>query len=114
MPELDEAVFAVPGVMNFQAEFSDAEGSGHLKLIVFTETGNVSLIREKVHAAVTTIPSIQDAIKVGTVRVDDIEIGPVAQPANGVIKRKIVDRRGLTLSSAADDGKMKTVARHPR
>lgn len=96
MPDLDEAVFAVSGVMDFQAEAYSRKNGEHLKISIFTEAENPAVILEKVFEAVMSISLIRAAVGRKTIRVDKIDFAPPGHPTTGAAKRRINDRRRET------------------
>ena len=96
MPDLDEAVFAVSGVMNYQAEIYSRKNRDHLKISVYTEAENSAMMLERVYETVTNILQIRDAVHRKALWVDIIEPGQAASFTTGAAKRLIMDRREET------------------
>lgn len=82
MLDLDEAVFAVSGVMNYQPEIFSGKKRDHLKIRVYADAENSTVISEKVYEAVTAIAEIRDDVDRKTLWVDKIDLGPVGLPGN--------------------------------
>ncbi|HKI49436.1 MAG TPA: AMP-binding protein [Desulfobacteria bacterium] len=93
MSDLDEAIFAVSGVMSYQAEICALKGRDHLKISVYTEMKNSAFILERVHDVVMAIPLIRDAVARKAIQLDRVALGPTGRPTTGVVKRGIVDLR---------------------
>ena len=85
--DLDEAVFAVPGVMDYQAEVYSKEGKAHLRLKVHARTQDA---QEAVWEALRRLRFLGKALEDHTLVLD-----PIAAEVlyTGTAKRKILDMR---------------------
>jgi phenylacetate-CoA ligase len=90
MSDLDEVVFAVPGVLDYQAEVYRKEGKTHLRLKVHVRTGGSEDARVAVSDALKRAGFLEGALAEGSLVLDPVMPGVLA---GGTAKRKIVDRR---------------------
>jgi phenylacetate-CoA ligase len=91
MADLDEALFAVPGVLNFSATVA-REGRDILLLDVSGVEGHGSAVASKVDAALEAIPAIEVARARGQLDVV-VTVKPTRYILSGPPKRTIMDRR---------------------
>ena len=93
MAALDEAVFAVPQVLNFQAEVVRANGSSRLRLTVHCDPGRFPETLAEVRAALARVPVIREAVTTGILDIDPIRLSPENWISTGAAKRTFIDRR---------------------
>jgi phenylacetate-coenzyme A ligase PaaK-like adenylate-forming protein len=91
---LDEAVFSVPGVLNYQAEVKRSGKRCLLELSVFTGRRFPADIPERVRTAVMAIPCLRDAFDSNILTVSNIGLTQGNWFTTGVVKRQIIDSRG--------------------
>lgn len=99
LADLDEALFALPGVLNFAATMTQESGQHRLHLDIFPAAGQRQVERESddlaaaVHGALATIPTLVTAQVSGELAVR-LQIEPAGSPgAVSLGKRTINDRR---------------------
>jgi phenylacetate-coenzyme A ligase PaaK-like adenylate-forming protein len=93
LPDLDEAIFSVDGVMAYQAKvISDGRGT-RLKLRVVTDAPREGDIAATVRAAALSVPSIAKAATAKALQLEKIALGPLITADNSAIKRRIIDGR---------------------
>jgi phenylacetate-coenzyme A ligase PaaK-like adenylate-forming protein len=88
--DLDEVVFAVPRVLDYQAEVYGKEGKVHLRLKVHAETGGSQDAMSSVSGALRRTRFLEKALAEGLLVLDAVTLGVLG---TGMAKRKIVDRR---------------------
>jgi phenylacetate-coenzyme A ligase PaaK-like adenylate-forming protein len=88
IPDLDEIVFAVPGVMDYQAEVYRKAGKSHLRLKVHAQAQEA---KGAVSEALRRSPGLGDVLKEGLLVLDPVLSGVLG---TGTAKRKILDLRG--------------------
>jgi phenylacetate-coenzyme A ligase PaaK-like adenylate-forming protein len=101
LPELDEALFAVDGVLDFRATLRQGRKCPRLGLhATIARPGSRELsppaaaaAAAEIEAAVCALPDIGAAIAAGRLALDEIEFGPLEAPGSSAIKRRIIDRR---------------------
>lgn len=92
MAALDEAIFSVPEILDFKAELVSANGATRLALTVYGDPRFLNAV-SAVNAAVTAIPSVQEAIAGGRLKLGLVLLSPVNWSALGARKRSLIDRR---------------------
>jgi phenylacetate-coenzyme A ligase PaaK-like adenylate-forming protein len=91
LPRLDEAVFAVDGVLDYQAEIRRSNGPSQLWIILRAVSPAVG---EAVRRALVDLPEVSGLEKRGRLKVMTATgDGPASAPATTAIKRRILDRR---------------------
>ncbi len=88
---LDDAIFTVPGILNYQAKLYEEEGKAHLRLDVHAAVDDLKEMQDAVSEAITRICSVKSAVADGSLVLDPIALGILA---TGAAKRRIMDRRG--------------------
>jgi phenylacetate-CoA ligase len=93
--DLDEALFPLPGLLNFYTELrgSRENGSMHVKLYTGTHTGCEATLPDKARLALEKIPALRAALDEGTLTLAPIAISSDNWISTGSIKRKIIDSR---------------------
>lgn len=95
---LDEAVFAVPWVLDYRVEIFRVKGNDHLSFLVQTVPGHEPGLAAQVRRALAAMPEIDDALHTGQVTME-IHCRPLALlPRDRPAKRQILDRRGLRIT----------------
>jgi phenylacetate-coenzyme A ligase PaaK-like adenylate-forming protein len=87
--DLDEAVFAVPGIVNYHATLDEREGVNHLAIEVYAASGKTPA-PDVIHEAVSGVPAIGRAVAAGQLVVDPIRFSAEDWISTGVAKRAIV------------------------
>jgi phenylacetate-coenzyme A ligase PaaK-like adenylate-forming protein len=90
LPEMDEALFRVKGLLNYSAALSEGDGSDHLELTVHAETDGNS---PKVLPALMGIPVISKALAEGSLQLAPISLSHEGWFTTGVAKRMLRDCR---------------------
>jgi phenylacetate-coenzyme A ligase PaaK-like adenylate-forming protein len=93
MAALDEAIFAIPQVLNFQAEIIPANGCGRLRVTVHCDPGRFEDTLTHVHAALARLPAVREAAAQGLLTVDPVRLTPENWFTTGAAKRTLIDRR---------------------
>jgi phenylacetate-coenzyme A ligase PaaK-like adenylate-forming protein len=88
--DLDEVVFAVPGVLNYQAEVYNRQAEVHLRIKVHTEMGRSEDPLSAVSNALRKSGVLANPLAEGSLVLDPVALGI---PSIGTAKRKIADSR---------------------
>jgi phenylacetate-CoA ligase len=88
--DLDEIVFAVPGVSDYQAEVYEEEGIAHLRLRVHAATCGFEEAQCAVSDALKNARLLWESLQEGSLVLDPVVPGV---PGAAAAKRKIIDRR---------------------
>jgi phenylacetate-coenzyme A ligase PaaK-like adenylate-forming protein len=89
---LDEALFALPDVIDFQATLRRTDDNDHLHVTLFAPRGD-DRIGSKAAAALARIPAIRAAQTNRTLVLAPVRIEKEFGPFGGAAKRKIIDQR---------------------
>jgi phenylacetate-CoA ligase len=93
LPRLDEAVFAVDGVLDYQAEIRQNNDSSQLWIILQAVSPGVG---KAVRRALADLPEVSGLEKTGRLEVVTATgDGPASAPTTTAIKRRIHDRRSV-------------------
>ena len=96
LPEMDEELFGIPGLLNYQAELNLRDGRDCLDVRVHTGGAKHSpVILKEVETGLRKISTVRNAMIEGRLMLGRISESPSPWPTNGTIKRKLIDRRGL-------------------
>ncbi|MEJ2641061.1 MAG: AMP-binding protein [Desulfosarcinaceae bacterium] len=90
LPELDEAIFALDGVLDYQAIIKEDRGRTHLKLKVDTAPDAAPDIEAAVQAAALGIDGIREAVDAHRLRIDGVQLAPLDPIANTAFKRRFI------------------------
>jgi len=90
IPDLDDVVFSVPGILDYQAEVYGKEGRAHLRLKVHVEAGASKEVGDAVSEALGRARFLKKAVAEGSLVLDTMAFGGLDA---GTAKRKIVDLR---------------------
>lgn len=96
LPDLDEAIFAVDGVMDYRAKVKNDRRGTRLNLRVTADGSGEADMAAAVQAAVLELPSVAEAVRVNALQLEAIAFGPLRPPDNSAIKRRIMDIRKET------------------
>lgn len=91
--DLDEAIFAVPTVLNYQAEIQRDQDLEYLRLVVVTTAENSARVMSDVNEAVGRLSSVQSALARGLFEINIDCRDHDEWFTTGVAKRTILDRR---------------------
>lgn len=94
MSQLDESLFSLPGVFDFEAEITRGTDQDHLNIKLHLAEGSdssqiIAGARERLRA----IPSIEPAVREGRLGIENISSLPGYRPFTDGLKRVIADRR---------------------
>jgi phenylacetate-coenzyme A ligase PaaK-like adenylate-forming protein len=93
MADMDEIMFAIPEVLNFQAELISANGSTRLNITVHCDPGRFTGTLAEVKAALARVPAVRNAVAQGLLTIDPIRFTPESWFTTGAAKRTLIDRR---------------------
>jgi phenylacetate-coenzyme A ligase PaaK-like adenylate-forming protein len=93
MAALDEALFTLPGVIDFQAELVPGEGPPGLRLTVQCAPGVGKLEGSDIRDALARVPAVREALGQGLLTIEAVRLGTPKAASSGAAKRIIVDRR---------------------
>ncbi len=93
LSELDEALFAVPGLMNYTAEISKENGIDRLTFSLLTASKERRAATVRAERAVSGIPAIKKAVADGALKMEAFTTGCNPLVSTGMIKRTLTDRR---------------------
>ena len=89
MPDLDEAVYVVDGVMNYRAEMTAEKNRVRLKIQATTESENTEEIAGRIRQNLMGVQPIREAANRNEAIIEEIEfVGPLS-PSTGTAKRRI-------------------------
>jgi phenylacetate-CoA ligase len=108
LADLDEVIFALAGVKDYQAIIRDDGGQTRLELRVDAAPAGASAsaggldaaadIKAKVLAAAHSIDSIRTAVAAERLQIDAVELATLAPTVNTAIKRRFIDERKIERS----------------
>jgi len=93
MASLDEALFAIPDVLNFQAELIPVNGFSRLCITVHCDPRRFMETLSGVRAALARVPAVRDAVAQGHLDIDPVRLSPENWFTTGAAKRTLIDRR---------------------
>lgn len=93
LPELDEALFSIPDVLNFQVEMNRRNGGDLLALRVYAVEGKWPEVLPAVKKRLMEMPSVREAVDRKELRLGSISRMMTDRPSDGMMKRMILDRR---------------------
>jgi phenylacetate-coenzyme A ligase PaaK-like adenylate-forming protein len=93
MAALDEALFAIPEVLNYQAELAPADGCSRLRITLHCDPCGLADTPAQVQAALSRLPAVHEAVARGHLRIDPIRLTPENWFTTGAAKRTLIDRR---------------------
>jgi phenylacetate-CoA ligase len=94
--DLDEAIFTIPTVLNYQAEIHGREGREFLRLVVVTTAENTGRVLNDVKEAVEQLGSVRTALSQGLLEIEVDCRDHDEWFTTGVAKRVIIDHRRTT------------------
>jgi phenylacetate-coenzyme A ligase PaaK-like adenylate-forming protein len=92
-PELDEALYEIPGLINYRAEVKEEEGRALLAMTLHLRHNGKNAAQRKVRAALESIPAVRAAVAAGTLGLGEILITCESLPSSGMAKKTIHDLR---------------------
>jgi hypothetical protein len=93
MADLDEALFPLPGILNFQAAVTSEAGRDCLQVNLFTQGGPAERLFRSTRQALEDIPALQMALADGGLKIGPLGIADNNWLSNGSIKRTLYDQR---------------------
>ena len=91
---LDEALFSVSNLLNYQVSINRTERSDFLEISVYTGKQNFTDTADHVRKAVMNIPQLDEAFKLKILSISDISLNSRDWFTSGVGKRRIIERKG--------------------
>lgn len=89
MPELDEALFVIPDLVNFRAVLTEKTGMNHLALTAETVAGREQDTLAEIDRRLPEIDSIRRALKAESLRLSPTALCETPLPVSATIKRNI-------------------------
>jgi phenylacetate-coenzyme A ligase PaaK-like adenylate-forming protein len=91
--DLDEAVFKVPGLLDYEAEICKQQGRDHLRIRVFPSSGSSEKVLVGVDEALKQVPVVRRSIEQEILILDPVLVREGKGMNRGMSKRKIRDLR---------------------
>lgn len=91
--DLDNSIFSVPGVLDYQAFLTSGNGSAQLNVILGLTTGGQQETVETVKLKLNENAVLKAAITDGALSIGSVKAGKVAKPQSTAVKRAVLDRR---------------------
>ncbi len=93
IPQLDEALFALPELLNYEAVLTAKNGINCLTLSIESTTGAQQDLLAEVDGCLRDLPAISTALAAGTLCLPATRSCGKPLPVSATIKRSIIDRR---------------------
>jgi phenylacetate-CoA ligase len=93
MAVLDEAIFAVPSVLDYQAELIPVNGVSRLRVALQCDPARFPDTSAEVRMALARLPVVRHAISEGLLDLDPIRLSLEKWFTTGAAKRTLIDRR---------------------
>jgi phenylacetate-CoA ligase len=93
MPDLDEALFVIPGLINFRAVLTAEESINYLALTLETVAGQELDTLLELSRRLPLVPLIRAALAAGTLRLLPATLSNAPLPVSATVKRNIEDHR---------------------
>jgi len=93
MAVLDEALFAIPEVLNYQAELVPVNGECRLRITVLCDPCRLIDTMVRMQVALTRLPEVQEAMAQRRLAIDPIRLTTANWFTTGAAKRTLIDRR---------------------
>jgi phenylacetate-CoA ligase len=90
---LDEALYPLPGLINYQAEVLERNGLDTLSLTLYVCDTAEKTAAHAVRIALEHIPALHTVLTLGSFELEVILLKSEKQPSTGVGKKTIIDRR---------------------
>jgi phenylacetate-CoA ligase len=97
MADLDEVLFPLPGLLNFQVTVTQEKGMDLLQVTLFTQGGPAEKLCRSARDELGNIPALWLAIAEGCLKIAPLAISEHNWLSSGSIKRTIHDKRGIKL-----------------
>jgi phenylacetate-coenzyme A ligase PaaK-like adenylate-forming protein len=89
--DLDEALYPLPGLINYRAEMTEEMGNALLAMTLQVQHNEVYVAQCMARAAMDRIPAVAAAVAAGTLGLGEIRITCESLPSSGVAKKIIHD-----------------------
>jgi len=93
MSMLDEALFAIPEILDFQVELTAADGRSRLGVMLKCDANGLSETICRVRKALAGVPAVRAAIAQGVLNIGPIRLGAAKWFTTGAAKRTFLDHR---------------------
>lgn len=93
MADLDEALFPLPGLLNYRAAVAEEAGRDVLQVSLFTQGGPAERLFRSTRQALEDIPALRNAMSSGSLKIGPLGIAADNWLSNGSIKRTLHDHR---------------------
>jgi phenylacetate-coenzyme A ligase PaaK-like adenylate-forming protein len=93
MSMLDEALFAIPEILDFQAEITAADGRSRLEVMLHCNADRLPEIARRVRQRLAGVPAVRWAIDQGLLDIGPIRLSSEKWFTTGAAKRTFIDRR---------------------
>jgi phenylacetate-CoA ligase len=93
LADLDEALFTLPGIRNFQVVLYRENGTDMLQLNLFAGESEGGNLADEARRVLEGVPAVRAALDEGSLLLAPVLTGAENWIYNGSIKRKIMDRR---------------------
>jgi phenylacetate-CoA ligase len=93
MSMLDEALFAIPEILNFQVELVPAEGRSRLDVMLDCDADRLPETARRARQALADVPAVRAAIDQGALDIGPIRLNSEKWFTTGAAKRTLIDRR---------------------
>lgn len=90
---MDEVLFNIPHLLNYQATLDEQDGRNQLSLRVYTAGQNQAQVLAEVQEGLMKIDVINQAVAQGRLSLGPVLDSPVDWPADGMLKRVLLDNR---------------------
>ena len=93
--DLDDALYPIPGLINYQAEVLEKKGRDTLALVLYMMDTDEHTADQAVRTALEQVPELRAALSSGNIGLEIVLLRSGKQPNTGVTKKTILDlRRG--------------------
>ena len=93
MADLDEALFPLPGLLDFQAAVTEEAGRDLLQVSLLTQGGPAERLFRSTRQALENIPALRKAMSAGSLKIGPLGIADSNWLSSGSIKRTLHDHR---------------------
>ena len=95
MAVLDEAIFAIPNVLDFQAELIPVNGISRLRVTLYCDPARFPDTSAEVRTALVRVPVVRNALTQGLLDIDSVRLSPESWFTTGAAKRTLINRRQM-------------------
>ncbi len=92
-PDLDEALYEIPGLINYRAEVTGEDGKALLAMTLQVRHNEMTAAQRLARPALERIPAVRAAVAAGTLGFGEIRITCDSLPSAGAAKKIIYDLR---------------------